>query len=390
VLIIENGTVYTPEQVIPDGAVFIDGRRIHAVAKRGDMAIPPKAQHLDAHRGAIVPGFVDMHIHGVNGHDLMDARIASLQAMAFSLPRYGVTAFVPTTVPAKLESIGQALKTVRKAMGNEMPGAEILGVHVEGPYLSAQERGAHSLDMLATPQADDFPIFLESADVIRSFTLAPELPGAVELIRALKERGILVSAGHSSAIDTDMERAVEAGLSHVTHMFCNMSTLRRANLRRVAGVVEFTLLDDRLTTEVIGDGYHISPTLMKLALKTKGPERLAVVTDANSLTGMPPGSYRVWGIDVILEESIIYVADRSAYAGSVATMDRCLRWLIESVGVSFHDALCMITKTPATILNLANRKGSLEAGMDADLVILDQNQNVAQTIVAGQVTFTRT
>jgi N-acetylglucosamine-6-phosphate deacetylase len=151
--------------------------------------------------------------------------------------------------------------------------------------------------------------------------------------------------------------------------------------------VETTLLDDRLTTEVIGDGYHISPSLMKLILKIKGPERLAVVTDASPLMGLPPGAYQVWGIDVILEESIAFVADRSSYAGSVVPMDRCLRQVIAHTGVSLRDALRMLTLTPATILGVANRKGSLEVGKDADIVILDHQLNVAQTIVTGRVVF---
>jgi N-acetylglucosamine-6-phosphate deacetylase len=386
-LVIENGTIYTPTQVIPDGIVLVENQHIRAIGKRGDFTTPANARRVNARGGNIAPGFVDMHMHGVRNHDVMDRQVASLQAMSALLPRYGVTSFVPTTVTAPLSAVAEALQIAREAKRAEMIGAEILGLHIEGPYLCAQQRGAHRLDLLRTPQPDDIAMFSQHSDVIRSFTLAPELPGALDLIRALKERGILVSAGHTDAIDEEMERAVEAGLSHVTHMFGNMGTLRRVNLRRVAGVVETTLLDDRLTTEVIGDGYHISPSLMKLILKIKGPERLAVVTDASPLMGLPPGAYQVWGIDVILEESIAFVADRSSYAGSVVPMDRCLRQVIAHTGVSLRDALRMLTLTPATILGVANRKGSLEVGKDADIVILDHQLNVAQTIVTGRVVF---
>jgi N-acetylglucosamine-6-phosphate deacetylase len=384
-LAIENGAVYTPVRVIPDGVVLVDGRRIHAIGERAELAIPMGAQRLDACGGFIVPGFIDMHMHGVRGYDVMDKQVASLQAMSLALTRYGVTSFVPTTITAPLDAIEAALQAARQAQQTEKLGAEILGVHVEGPYLSAQERGAHRLDLLRTPQPEDYDLFLKHAKVIRSFTLAPELPGALQLIGVLKERGILVSAGHSIAIDAEVDRAVAAGLSHVTHMFGNMGTLRRVNLRRVAGLVESTLLDDRLTTEIIGDGYHISPSLMKLVLKVKGPERLAIVTDSSPLTGLPPGSYSVWGVDVILEESIAYVTDRSAYAGSVATMDQCLRRTMENMGISLQDALRMVSLTPATILGVAVRKGSLEAGKDADIVILDGDYQVTQTIVEGRV-----
>jgi len=373
--------------VIPDGVLLVEDQRIRAIGKRGDFAIPEDTQRVDARGGNIVPGFVDMHMHGAQNYDVMDRQIASLQAMSARLPRYGVTSFVPTTVTAPLPAIAQVLQTARAAKRVEWSGAEMLGLHIEGPYLCAQQRGAHRQDLLCTPQPDDIAMFSQYSDIIRSFTLAPELPGSLDLIRALKERGILVSAGHTDAIEEEMERAISAGLSHVTHMFGNMGTLRRVNLRRVAGVVEATLLDDRLTTEVIGDGYHISPGLMKLVLRIKGPERLAIVTDASPLMGLPPGAYKIWGIDVILEESISFVADRSAYAGSVVPMDRCLRQVIAHTGVSLRDALRMVTLTPATILGVANRKGSLAVGKDADIVVLNRNLNVAQTMTAGRIVF---
>jgi N-acetylglucosamine-6-phosphate deacetylase len=387
-LIIENGTVYTPGQVIPDGVVFIDDGHIQAVARRGERAIPYGAQRLDARDGSITPGLIDMHMHGLHGYDTMDGKAASVLAMSSILPRYGVTSFVPTTLTATLESIDSALKAVQEAQHTETQGAEILGVHVEGPYVCAQERGAHRADLLRNPSAEDYPVFWKYGDLIRSFTLAPELPGSLDLIRQLKKRGILISAGHSIAVESEIERAVDAGMSHVTHMFGNMSSLRRQNLRRVAGLVEYTLLDDRLTTEIIGDGFHISPCLTKLILKQKGPEHLAVVTDASPLTGLPPGKYHTWGIDIVKEEKIAFVADHSAYAGTVATLDQCLARVIENADTTFRDALRMVTLTPATILNVAHRKGSLEAGKDADVVILDSKLNVTQTIVAGKVAFT--
>ncbi len=388
-LVIENGTVYTPSQVIPDGVVLVEGRQIVAVGRRGELAIPEHAPRVDAGGGSIAPGFVDMHMHGLHNHDIMDGRVDSLRQMSSLLPRYGVASFVPTTVSAPAASIERALQTGRDAMQSGLHGAQMLGVHVEGPFLSAQERGAHRLDQLRAPQPEDRALLLRYVDVLRSCTLAPELPGALDLIRALSEHGVVVSVGHSSAIDAEMERAVDAGLSHATHLYGNMSTLKRVNMRRVAGVVESVLLDDRLSAEIIGDGYHIAPSLIKLALKAKGAEHLAVVTDASPLTGLPPGPYRVWEIDVILEEEIAFVADRTAYAGSVATMDRCLRRVMELAGLSLSDGLRMVGLTPATILGVADRKGSLAAGKDADIVILDQNRQVVQTLVAGQTVFER-
>ena len=405
-LVIENGTLYTPTQVIQDGAVLVNDQAIEAVGKRDELVAPADAQRLDAKGGHIAPGFVNMHIHGVQGYGSMDSQVASLQAMSRQLVLHGVTSWVPTTESARLSDIVAACAAIREAMADTGPasadidpasadvdpasadqgaGAEILGGHVEGPYLSAQERGAHPLELLIEPRPDEYAELLEYADAIKVFTIAPELPGALELIRELSRRGIVVSAGHSVAIDEEFGRAVDAGLSHATHMFCNMGTLRRSNLRRVAGLVESVLLDDRVTTEIIADGYHIAPSLMKLALKVKGVEKLAIITDGSSLTGLAPGTYTLLGTEVVLEEEISYVADRSAYAGSVATMDQCVRVAVESMDLALRDVFRMASLTPASILGVSDRKGSLDVGKDADVVILDDDLRVLYTVARGHV-----
>jgi N-acetylglucosamine-6-phosphate deacetylase len=391
-LVIENGTLYTPTQVIHDGVVLVNGQFIEAVGKRDELVVPADAQRLDAKGGHIAPGFVNMHIHGVKGYDSLDGQVASLQAMSRLLILHGVTSWLPTTGSAPFSDIVAAYAAIQEAMADvdrmsadQRAGAEILGGHVEGPYLSPQERGAHPLELLTEPHPDEYSELLAYADAIKVFTIAPELPGALELIRELKRLGILVSAGHSVAIDEELDRAVDAGLSHATHMFCNMGTLRRSNLRRVAGMVESVLLDDRVTTEIIADGYHIAPSLMKLALKVKGVEKLAIITDGSSLTGLPPGTYTCLGAETVLEEEISYVADRSAYAGSVATMDQCVRVAVESMDLALRDAFCMASLTPATILSVSDRKGSLDVGKDADVVILDDDLRVLYTVARGHV-----
>ena len=335
---------------------------------------------------------MNMHIHGMGGYGTNDGEVASLQAMSLLLTRHGVTSWVPTIGSwdpkigsGPLDVAEMALAAIRQAQESKIEGAEILGAHVEAPYRNVAERGAMPADWAQTPRPEEYSVLLEHADVIRAFTLSPELPGALELIRELKKRNVLVSVGHSIAIDEELSRAVDAGLSHATHMFCNMGTLRRVNLRRVAGLVESVLLDDRVTAEIITDGYHIAPSLMKLALKVKGPEKLAIITDGSSLTGMTPGYYSVRGRDIILEEDIAYIADHSAYAGSVATMDHCVRVAIESMDLALADAFRMASLTPATILGISDRKGSLEAGKDADVMILDDDLRVVHTVARGRV-----
>jgi N-acetylglucosamine-6-phosphate deacetylase len=385
---IENGVVLTPEGLIRDGVVLVKGERIRAVGPREAVEIPNGAHRLDAGGGHIVPGFVDMHIHGALGYDLMSATRTELEAVTGFLAKHGVTAWVPATVTAPIDEILRALDLARAILsGPRLTGAEILGVHVEGPYINPEMKGAHRLDAIRDPVPEEYTAILEYSDIIAWVTLAPELPGALELIRELRRNGILVSAGHTAALEPEMERAIEAGLSHVTHLYGNMGSFRRFNLTRVAGVTEAALLDDRLTTEIIGDGYHISPGLMKLAYKAKGPYRLAVVSDASPLVGMPPGRYELWGMEIILEEEISYLPDRSAFAGSITTLDRCLRNVVRRMDVPLKDALQMVSATPASILGVADRKGSLAPGKDADVVVLNSDLQVTHTLAAGQLVY---
>ncbi len=384
-LLIENGVLFTPTRVIPGGAILADGPRIVAVGKRDELQVPPQAKRLDARGGVIAPGFVNMHVHGANGYGCTDGKPASLVAMCALFTRHGVTSWVPSLASAPMPDMLTGLAAVRTAMAAKPAGAEMLGAHLEGPYLNAAEKGAMPPSLLRVPSPDDYAGFMEYADILRIVALAPELPGAVEFIRVLKDRGVLVSAGHSQAIDQELRAAVDAGLSHATHMFCNMGTLRRVNIRRVAGLVESILLDDRVSAEIISDGFHIAPSLMSLAYKVKGPERLALITDGSTLTGLKAGKYYLGEREIIKEELITYLADRSAFAGSVSTMDACLRGALEGIDLSLGDALRMSSLTPATLLGAAARKGSLEPGKDADVVILDHKMQVVNTVARGQV-----
>lgn len=385
---IENGVVHTAQGAIPDGLVLIEAGTIQAVESRKAIQIPSGTRRLDARGGHVVPGFVDMHTHGALGYDLMSATPVELEAITRFLPEHGVTAFVPAIITAPIQEIVQALELARQVLlGPRLAGAEILGVHVEGPYINREMRGAHRSDAIRNPVPEEYAAILEYADIILWVTLAPELPGALELMRALGSKGIMISAGHTLAAEPDIEQAIEAGLSHVTHLYGNMGSFRRLNLTRVAGMTEAALLDDRLTTEIIGDGYHISPGLMKLAYRAKGAGRLAVVTDASPLVGMPPGEYHLWGMALILEEEISYLPDRSAFAGSITTMDRCLRNAVHLMGAPLEDALRMVSTTPASILGVAHRKGSLAAGKDSDVVILNSDLQVTHTMISGQLAY---
>jgi N-acetylglucosamine-6-phosphate deacetylase len=333
-------------------------------------------------------------VHGSNGADVMDATPGALETMSRFFVTRGVTAFVATMITAPQTDLVAGLDNARSVINNGgLPGAEVLGVHQEGPFLNVAEKGCHPVDLLVAPTPEHYKPYLEYSDVLTSMTLAPELDGAVGLIRALSDAGVVAAAGHTVGIYPEIAQAVDAGLSHSVHCFCNMGTLRRAGsgqnqpLKRVAGAVETILHEDRVTTELIGDGWHVGDTLMRLAVKTKGVERVCWVTDAMTAAGMPPGRYFVGGVEAIVEHGIARLPDNTAYASSVTTLDVCVRNGMERVGLNLRDSVRMATSTPATIVGVADRKGSLEVGKDADIVLMDANAEVKLTLARGQVVY---
>lgn len=386
--IVRNGTVLTPCNVIKDGTVVIEGSKIMDVGPRGGVQEPANAVIIDAGGNYIVPGFIDIHVHGSNGADMLDATPAALEAMSSFFVTRGVTAFVGTMVTAPQGNLLAGLENTRRVIANGgLPGAEILGVHQEGPFLNPAQKGCHPERLLVTPTPERYEPYLEYSDVLVMMTLAPELEGAIGLIQALRKAGVVASMGHTHGIIRELLPGIEAGLTHAVHSFCNMSTLRRDNLKRVAGAAETILYDDRLTTELIADGWHVGDTLMKLVVKVKGLERVCWVTDAMSAAGMPPGRYFIGGVEAVVEHGIARLPDNSAYASSVTTLDVCVRNGVKRLELGLPDSVRMATLTPAKIVGVEDRKGRLESGFDADVVIIDDHATVQLTIARGKVLY---
>ncbi len=385
--VIRKGTVLTPTEVIRDGVIVIRGATIEAVGRRGEVDEPPGADILDAGGHYIVPGLIDIHVHGSHGSDVLDATPAALETMSRFFVTRGVTAFVATMITAPTEDLLAGLDNARAVIRDGLSGAQLLGVHQEGPFLNPAEKGAHPPELLVCPAPESYRPFLEYADVLTTMTLAPELNGAMDLIHELHKAGVVAACGHSVAIYREFAPAIEAGMSHAVHCFCNMGTLRRDNLKRVAGVVETVLYEDRLTTELIGDGWHIGDVLMRLAVKTKGVDRVCLVTDAMTAAGMPPGRYFVGGVEAVVEDGIARLPDNSAYASSVTTLDVCVRNAMERMGLSLQDAVRMATLTPATIIGADGRKGSLAPGKDADVTVMDGAARVRWTMARGKLVY---
>jgi N-acetylglucosamine-6-phosphate deacetylase len=385
-LFLRGGRLITPLRVIERGGLLIEGGQINAL---GEGLEPPRdVKILNLQGNYIAPGFIDIHVHGGGGADVMDGTVEALETISRVHAAGGTTSLLATTLTAPLEEIRKALESIACARRTLLSGAQVLGAHLEGPYFSMEQRGAQNPAYLKNPKPQEYLKLLEDypGEILR-VSAAPELEGALELGRALRDRGILASIGHSSATYDEILAAIEAGYTHVTHLYSGMSGVKRVAGYRVSGVIEATLLLDELTTEVIADGHHLPPSLLRLILKAKGLERVSLVTDAIAATGMPPGNYTLGELEIIVEDGVAKLPDRSAFAGSVATMNLLVRNMVQNVGLALPEAVKMATLNPARLLKLEGRKGLLAPGADADIVVFDNEINILLTIVGGRIVF---
>lgn len=387
---IKNGKVITSQGVIENGSILIEGSKIKAVGKAGDIAFPEAGRVIDATGKWVLPGFIDLHCHGGKGCDTMDGNLSDIETIAQYHAGGGTTAFLPTTASSSLEAILRALEAIREARHVEVNGAMVIGAHLEGPFFAYPKRGCHLPIYVRNPRPVEYNRMLEYADDVVSMTLAPELDGAEDLIKALVDNDIVVSIGHSDATYSQVLRAVKLGASHVTHIYCAMSTIVKNGPARTTGIVESTLLLDELTTEVIADGKHLPPELIKIAIKAKGLDKVCVVTDAMRGAGMPPGVYTFGpkdGQEAVVQDGMAIMPDRTGYASSVVRMNDLIKVLIRQVGLSLADAIKMASMIPAKIIGMDERMGSLTTGKDANIIIADDNIDIYATIVKGKIVF---
>jgi N-acetylglucosamine-6-phosphate deacetylase len=383
---LRHGLLILPEGRISRGDVVVEDGVIVTVGKAG-----PADVDVDARGLFIAPGFVDLHVHGALGRDAMEADGAAFEAICRYHASGGTTRLALTTVCAPLEDLGRVLDTARRWRPESgRTGARLAGIHVEGPYFSPEKRGAHRIEHFRMPQPQDIDWWKGFADVITQVTLAPELPGAVDLVRELDARGIRVSGGHSDAWDEEARAAYEAGMRQVTHTFNCMSSARRRGAFRVAGLLEFALSEPGILCELIADGAHVSPTLMRMLWRAKGAHGVALITDATAGAGLAEGAdFALGGIPCRVSDGVALTKDGAAMAGSTCRMIDCVRTMVKSVGVPLVQAVRMASEVPAGALGLATRTGALDAGMDADLVVFDSHFNVHSTWVAGIQVFGR-
>lgn len=382
-----NGRVITPYRMIENGTVLIEEGKIVGVSAgnidfRGALTI-------DAQNNYISPGFIDIHTHGGGGHDFMDGTVEAFVGAARMHALHGTTAMVPTTLTAETSDLLQTFSVYNQAKKENTDGSQFLGIHLEGPYFSMEQKGAQDPRYLRLPKKEEYEAILKlSPDIIR-WSAAPELEGAMEFGRELVGRGILPSIGHTDATSEEVAEALENGYTHLTHLYSCMSGVMRRNAFRYAGVIESAFLFDQLTVEIIADGVHLPPSLLQLIYKQKGPSRIALITDSMRAAGMGPGESILGGLKngmkIIVEDGVAKLPDRMAFAGSVATADLLVRNMVKLVGLPLLHAVQMITTTPAEICRIAAKKGSLTVGKDADIVLFDDDIQIKTTIINGRV-----
>lgn len=384
------GQIIFPDRIAAGSIVVRDGR-IAQILSAGDT-LPSDAQIVDAGTGFISPGFVDLHVHGGGGGDFMDGTADAFRAALTTNARHGTTRLAATTTVATHSAILATLEQTRNFRLNPEPhGSRVLGAHFYGPYFRYEARGAHPGGPIRPPIEKEFSEYLAYADDLVTCTVAPELPGAREFALACRDRGVRTNVGHSWATFDQMTQAVEWGVRHVDHLFCAMSD--KSKLRQFqmypmqGGVLEATLYYDELTTEVIADGKHLDAGLLNLALKIKGPDRLALVTDTSRALDMPDGEYLigplVGGERLIKRDDVGMTPDGKALASSVAGMDHMVRTFQRLTGRPLWEVIRMASLTPARIAGHERDIGSLEVGKKADVVVLSADLAIERVFIDG-------
>jgi len=377
--------IFTPQREIRDGVVIVEGRCISAVGARNEITAPTNAARIEAIGITLVPGFVDVHVHGAGGHDVMEATPAALDAVASTLARGGTTSFLATTVTAAPDALcgsaaGIAKYIAGQTSSNDAPAkqrAEILGIHFEGPFISPARRGVHPVEWIAAPSLTLLARMLEAAaGTARILTLAPEIPGGIDLVDAVRKAGIVAALGHTDATYEQAMEAIAHGASHAAHVFNAM----RPFSHRDTGVLGAVLTSSQVTAELIADGVHVDEAAMKLLLNAK-PGGVILVSDGTSATGMPDGKYRLGNFDVQVTGGVVRNSE-GKLAGSALTLDRALRNIV-ALQVPLDEAVRMLTLYPAKLLGVEARKGIIAAGADADLIFLDSKLEISKVVTRG-------
>jgi len=380
---ITNGRIVLPQAIVTGQAVVVEGNKIIGIAPSGSLSCDLPT--VDAGERLITPGLIDLHTHGAVGHTFNEPTAKPFAAITEENARHGVTALLATVATAPIADLVDCLSFCRGWMQEPHDGAQVLGIHMESPYISPAQKGALDPANIRTPDDGTPDILLEHRDVLKIVVLAPELPGALDLIARLVKLGIVAAAGHSSAKDEHVLAAMRVGLHHVTHIWSAMSSTIREGPWRKPGLLESALLFDDLTVEMIADNKHLPSTLMKLAYKCIGADRLCAISDATSGAGLPEGMhFRMGGMEYEVHDGVGMLFDRTAFAGSTTLISQMIPILTDVAGIPLVKAMRMLTLTPARVIGYDGRKGSLEPGKEADLAIFNDDWTAWRTMIGGR------
>ena len=372
-----NGRILTPQGWLEGGSIIVEGNKIKAVANT-DLPIEG-AEVLDAKGCHVVPGGIEMHVHGGGGRDFMEGTEEAFRVAVQAHLEYGTTSIFPTLSSSTVPMIEQAMETCDKLMAE--PDSPILGLHLEGPYFNPKQAGAQIPEWIKAPVAEEYEPLLKKSKCLKRWDEAPELPGSIDFIKCCCQHGVLPSIGHTRAKYDEVHAANEAGMTHATHFYNAMPVDYKNREFKETGTVESIFAEENMTVEMIADGIHVPPVMLRMIYQIKGVERTALVTD--SLACAATHGDAAFDPRVILEDGVCKLADRSALAGSIATMDRLIRTCVQQAGIPLEDACRMASETPAKIMKVYDRKGSLEAGKDADIIMLDPNLELTYVMQMG-------
>lgn len=384
--VLKNGNVITPYRVLKNYDLLVEDGIIKDISPTSELCNNIKS--IDCTGLYISPGFIDMHVHGGGNYDFMDGTEEAFIGASKAHLNHGTTSMTPTTLTSTDEELFNVFNVYNSV--KDKVETNFLGLHLEGPYFSPNQAGAQDPNYLKVPTKEHYEKILEYAPIISRMSLAVELKGALELGRELEKHNIIGAIGHSDANYEEIVSAFECGYSHVTHLYSGMSTIHRKGGFRYLGLVESAYLIDDMTVEIIADGCHLPKELLEFIVKFKPKDKICLVTDSSRGATVPEGSHIILGSldkgqECIIEDGVAKMPDRTCFAGSVATSDRCVRTMYKTVGLPIEDAVSMMTVNPAKVLKIGHKKGKLVKGYDADINVFDHNINMKYVIVGGEI-----